>query len=245
MSSMLVKILKKLMGDNYYLIYHHNTQSLDGWFHSSLNRQHDLSKIPLAPFGTFYEFGTGGGKNLIKFLLALKVFCKQNNYQMSNYRIFLFDTFEGMPYTDLVEDKQAGWSEGEIAFSIEELKKILTKAGIKLDELNIRFIKGNFSDSLTPELREELKQYPPSIVDIDVDYYSSTKTVLDWVTPICNSGVLFYFDDYWAFNGNPEYGQIKGINEFNQKDVGYLTPFSLMGMPGKSMIYSKKVFEYI
>ena len=118
MGSMLIKILKKLMGDNYYLIYHHNTQSLDGWFHSSLNRQHDLSKIPLAPFGTFYEFGTGGGKNLIKFLLALKVFCKQKNYPISNYRIFLFDTFEGMPYTDLVEDKQAGWSEGEIAFSI-------------------------------------------------------------------------------------------------------------------------------
>jgi len=245
MTNILIKILKKILGDDYYLIHALNHQSLDGWFHLSLNRQYELSKIPLAPFGTFYEFGTGGGKNLIKFLTSLRVFCKKNNLQISNYRIFLFDTFEGMPKTDLVEDKQAGWAEGEIAFSIEKLKKIISDAGISLDEFNIRFIKGNFSDTLTPQLKEELKQYPPSIVDIDVDYYSSTKTVLDWLAPICNSGVLFYFDDYWAFHGNPEYGQIKAINEFNESDIGNLTPFSLYGMSGKSMIFSKKIFEYI
>jgi hypothetical protein len=245
MGNILVRILKKILGDDYYLIHVHNIQSLDGWFHSSLNKQYELSKIRLAPSGAFYEFGTGGGKNLVKFLLSLKIFCKKNNLNISDYRIFLFDTFEGMPKTNLVEDKQVGWAEGEIAFSIEKLKQIVTDAGINLDDYNIRFIKGNFSNSLTPELRNELKQYPPSIVDIDVDYYSSTKTVLDWLTPICNSGVLFYFDDYWAFHGNPEYGQIKAINEFNEKDLGYLTPFSLLGMPGKSMIFSKKIFEHV
>lgn len=245
MTNIFVRILKKILGDDYYLVHVHNIQSLNGWFYSSLNRQYELSKLDSAPFGAFYEFGTGGGINLIKFLSSLRVFCKKNNLLMSDYRIFLFDTFEGLPKTDFIEDKHVQWHEGKIAFSIEKLKKILSDAGINLDDLNIRYIKGNFSDSLTPQLRDELKQYPPSIVDIDVDYYSSTKSVLDWLTPICDSGVLFYFDDYMAFHGNPEYGQIKAINEFNEKNLGYLTPFPLFGKPGNSMVFSKKVFEHI
>ena len=245
MSSILIRILQKILGDDYYLIHALNIQSLDGWFHSCLNRQYELSNVGSAPFGTFYEFGTGGGVNLIKFFKALKVFCKKNNLLMSNYHIFLFDTFEGLPKVECIEDKHVQWKEGGIVFSIEKLKKIISDAGINLDELNIRFIKGNFSDSLTPELRDELKQYPPSIIDIDVDYYTSTKSVLDWITPICDSGALFYFDDHMSFSGNPEYGQIKAINEFNDRDIGYLTSFPLYGKPGNSMIYSKKVFEHI
>lgn len=245
MTNFFVKILKKILGDDYYLIHVHNIQSLDGWFHSTLNRQYELSNLGYAPFGTFYEFGTGGGVNLIKFLKALKIFCKKNNLKISDFRIFLFDTFEGLPKVDHIADKHMQWYEGMIAFSIEKLKKILTDNGINLNELNIRYIKGMFSESLTAELREELKQYPPSIVDIDVDYYTSTRDVLDWITPICDSGTLFYFDDYFAFHGNPEYGQIKAINEFNARNDGYLTSFPLYGKPGNSMIYSKKVFEHI
>ena len=246
MTNTLVKIIKKILGDDYYLVNIHNIQSLTGWFYSVLNRQYELSKLHnTAPFGTFYEFGTGGGINLIRFLSILRIFCKKNNLQMSDHRIFLFDTFKGMPKATLKEDIRRGWSEGAHGFSIDKLKKILNDAGINLDELNIRYIKGNFSDSLTPELRDELKQYPPSIIDIDVGYYSATKTVLDWVTPICDSGVLFYFDDYFSFHGNPEYGQIKAINEFNEKNSGYLTQFLLYGRLGNSWIYSKKVFEYV
>ncbi|PBO84157.1 MAG: hypothetical protein COA77_10915, partial [Thaumarchaeota archaeon] len=155
MTNIFVRILKKVLGDDYHLIHAHNIQSVDGWFYSSLNRQYELANVNSAPFGTFYEFGTGGGVNLIKFLSTLKIFCKKNNLQISDYRIFLFDTFEGLPKTDLVEDKHIQWEEGGIAFSIEKLKKILTDAGINLNDLNIRFIKGNFSDSLTPELRDE------------------------------------------------------------------------------------------
>jgi len=247
MSGILLKIIKKILGDNYILVKKHNIQSLTGWFFSVLSRQYAVSKSDNSlPFGTFYEFGTGAGNNLIQFLSTLRIFCKKNNLQMSDHQIFLFDTFTGMPKATIKEDIRRGLTEGVHGFSIEELKQNLNDAGFNPDELNIRYIKGNFSDSLTPELRDELKKHPPAIIDLDVGGpYSATKTVLDWVTPICASGVMFYFDDYFSFHGNPEYGQIKAINEFNEnKETGYLTPFQLYGKPGNSWIYSKKIFEY-
>ena len=48
-------------------------------------------------------------------------------------------------------------------------------------ESNVKFIKDYYENSLTYELRNTLVDNPPSIVNIDVDYYSSAKTVLEWI----------------------------------------------------------------
>lgn len=59
---------------------------------------------------------------------------------------------------------------------------------------------------------------------MDADFHSSTLTAFTWIQPILASGVLFRFDDIWAFYGHPEKGEIKAIND-NELKNGTLTQF--------------------
>ena len=55
---------------------------------------------------------------------------------------------------------------------------------------------------------------------------------------------LFYFDDIWSFHGNPNYGQLRAIKEFNSEEDGLLTEFHRAGKTSGSYIYSRKDYEY-
>ena len=108
----------------------------------------------------------------------------------------------------------------------------------------IRFVEGFFDHTLTAELAHELKLSPPAIVTIDVDYYSSTRTVLEWCADVLASGALIYFDDIWAFHGHPDYGQLRAIREFNASHRGHLTPFDTFGEAGKAFVFARRALEY-
>lgn len=238
-----IKIAKKLLGklaSDLFLI----PRGLEHWFYSAINYQFNWSKEGFSPFGNYYEFGVGGGGTLSAYFRALKKFCADMKVEPSKFQIFGFDTFEGLPESKFPEDKHPTWHKTKFSYDITEIKGKITSIGIDLNEFNIRFIKEDFKNSLTPSLRNEIKKFPPSIVTIDVDYYSSTKMALDWLEPILMSGTLFYFDDVWAFHGNPNYGELKAINEFNETFDGYLKPFPVLGLPGNAYIYSRKEFEY-
>jgi len=214
------------------------------WFYKILKQQMRYSQEGWGPFGNYYEFGVGWGGTLSSYLTALSSFCNKFDLKISNFPIFGFDSFEGLPNSNELADQHATWYQKAFYHKLEEVKENLKKDGFIVDNFNIRFIKGEFSKLLTSSLRDELKKHPPSIVTIDVDYHSSTKVVLEWLYPILKSGTVFYFDDTWSFHGNPNYGELKAINEFNKNFDGYITPFPLFGMLGRSYIYSKKEFEY-
>jgi hypothetical protein len=61
-------------------------------------------------------------------------------------------------------------------------------------------------------------------VMMDCDFYSSTKTVLEWIRPLLRDGTIFMFDDIWAFMGHPDFGELRAIREFNAKGPGLLVP---------------------
>lgn len=80
---------------------------------------------------------------------------------------------------------------------------------------------------------------------IDCDYYSSTKTILDWLQPMLKSGTIFYFDDYWSFHGHPDYGELRAINEFNKMNQGrILQRGCVYGLGEHTFIYSRESWEY-
>jgi len=112
---------------------------------------------------------------------------------------------------------------------------------LDLSRGNVHFIKGFFEDSLTPALASELSAYPPSIVTVDVDFYSSTKSMLKWILPFAPTGFLFYFDDIWLFYGHPEMGPLAAINESNQSGIGYLIPYTELGttVGGRSFVFAR------
>lgn len=169
------------------------------------------------PFN-YYEFGTGEGVSLKLFLKALKKISKQIDVDIMKFNIFLFDSFEGLPVYDDLKDKNPAWEKGEFKGTIDTIKNIIDE---NLPEIfpNVKFIKGYYENSLTQEERMFFTGHPPSIVNVDVDYYSSAKTVLEWVYPLTQDGTIFYFDDIFEYLGNLSKGEYKALKEFNKKHL--------------------------
>lgn len=165
-------------------------------------RRHAERRQPL----TYYEFGTGSGNTLQRAISVLK--------HIPDSRIYLFDSFTGLPPTTNARDVLSGWNEGDFAFSEDYIREVVLRSGFCLDRVKLH--KGHFEETLTPALFNELQSSPPAFVTVDVDYYSSTRSVLEFLMPMLVSGATFYFDDLWSFDGHPEYGQLKAIAEFNE-----------------------------
>ncbi|MGI0081626.1 MAG: hypothetical protein ACRECH_18655, partial [Nitrososphaerales archaeon] len=128
-------------------------------------------------------------------------------------------------------DDNPDWNQGVFSHSIEEITNLLEHCGIESDRGNIHFVKGYYDGTLSSELRDTLLRYKPSIITIDVDYYSSARTVLEWLRPLLRDGALFYFDDVWSFHGDPNRGELAAINDFNKSKRGLLTPYHAIGAP--------------
>jgi O-methyltransferase len=134
----------------------------------------------------------------------------------------------GLPAPESAADANVMWEKGSYAFSEDYVRRIAARAGFTGSRL--RCVKGFYDRSLTPELQAELKASPPAFVTIDVDYYSSTRDVLAFLKPILASGCVVFFDDLWAFDGHPDYGQLKALNEFNAANRdGRLVPHQVLG----------------
>jgi Macrocin-O-methyltransferase (TylF) len=219
--------------------------SLATWFLRALRSQDHQSRAGWGPNGSYYEFGVGRGRTMMRYLKALKLYCRLANVDLYSYSIFGFDSFEGLPAKESARDDHPGWHAKQFQYSVDDITR---RVGSEIDmgRGTIRFIRGFFKDSLTPELAAELASRPPAIVTIDVDYYSSAKTVLEWLAPIMPSGCLLYFDDLWAFYGHPEMGEIGAINEFNRAGAGYLLPYGELGttVGGRTYVFARKDFEY-
>jgi hypothetical protein len=199
--------------------------SLRSWFYLGIKSKASLGLGEV----TYYEFGVGWGETLSKYIDALKAYCRETKDDIYRYHIFLFDSFEGLPPKQGIKDDHPNWGEGTFAHDVSEIQETITHLGIMPNKGNIHIVKGFFHETLTSELAEKLPT--PQIITIDVDYYSSCKTVLGWLRPLLKDGTLFYFDNIWSFFGNPGRGELAAINEFNQKREGLLVKFPLLESP--------------
>lgn len=218
------------------------------WFYFAILYLHSQHCQRIAPPVNYYEFGVGWGETLSLFLTALRQASRTAGLKIDESEIFLFDSFEGLPEPKFERDKNSAyWKKRDFANSIEHIKNVVAKK--RIDSSAMHFVKGYFEPSLTDKLRNQLMSSPPGIITVDCDYYSSTKTVLEWLGPLLSTGTLFYFDDIWNFGGNPHYGENGAINEFNaEHKYGFLTPltlFPLDGPSGRVFIYSKNEYEYV
>jgi O-methyltransferase len=196
------------------------------------------------PFGTYYEFGTGWGGTLAAFMLAAEQVASRHSLSAEDFRAFAFDTFEGLPPSAHPADRHAAWHQGAMATSVDVIRQKMEMHPFA-KRVPVQDIKGTFEESLTDALIEQLRPFPPALVTIDVDYYTSTLESLSWLDRFIASGALIYFDDMWAFHGHPEYGQIRAMREFHSHNTnGLLIPFDTYGEAGKCFIYCRKAFEY-
>jgi len=157
---------------------------------------------------TYFEFGCHSGRTFSSVVNAA------NYLKLNNFKCFAFDSFEGLPATQKNED---GYFEGgTFNTSLKDFKKIIKqKTGIKIPPEQL--IKGFYENSLTKQLKEELPCI--GLLHIDVDLYSSTKTILNFVKPLLVDGGLILFDDYYCFKPTTETGEKRALNEFLRENT--------------------------
>lgn len=215
------------------------------WFYHALAYLDQVPALRGRPW-TYYEFGVGYGGSLTAYLKALRSRSREMGRPLSASPVFAFDTFKGLPPSSDPRDLNPGWHPGKFATSREAVNAKVRRLGFNRETETVHLIEGAFADTLTSARREPLSAFPPSIVLIDCDYYSSAILVLEWLRPLLRSGCLVFFDDLWEFFGHPDYGELAAIREFNARREGLLSPFPQI-QPirwGGSFIYAAKQLEW-
>jgi len=172
-----------------------------------------LKKIGLKK-ATIIEFGVAKGEGLIALINISKIISK--NLKM-DIEVIGFDNRTGLPELKAgYKDHPEIWSFGE--FEMGESYTFLNE-----------FIKKTHQKLIIGDIEETLKKYKLdndstlSFVVIDVDLYSSTKPILEWINTLSDEQLLpatpIYFDDVLNMFMYSEYaGEALAINEFNKKN---------------------------
>jgi methyltransferase family protein len=161
------------------------------------------------------EFGTSAGYSFVKLLYATRFLGLEDRVT-----VYGFDSFEGMPRAadrrdeDLVEGDC--WGEGQFCGSYEELQSHCAK-----HYKNFRLHKGWFESSVNESTLSPLRTELPILVWIDVDYYSSARTVLEKLIGYLPNGCVIYFDEYDNLNyGSRLTGEARLVHEINHGALG-------------------------
>lgn len=177
--------------------------------------------------GVYAEFGTHA-VNTFRFALnTLGRYGRPNHIS----HFYAFDSFEGMPAPEGI-DRQKIWRQGMNCTSLEAFQALCYP-----DLHRITAVKGFFKDSL-PSVQWN-KDHVIALAYIDVDYYSSTREVLEFIKGKLRHGSVIAFDDWNCYYADPQRGQRLACAEF-QKDIegqAKLEPYLPISFGGMSFIY--------
>lgn len=116
---------------------------------------------------------------------SAKLICKAKG----DKKLYLFDTFEGLPLTQEIDEKY--FSTGQLAYEYEKVLKFLST------EKNIVISKGLFP----AETGHVVTNEKFSFVHIDVDLYQATKDCLEFFYPRISTGGVILSHDYVTIPG--------------------------------------------
>lgn len=148
--------------------------------------------------GDFVECGVwkGGSSMLLAYVLQLE--------GVSNKKIYLYDTFEGMSKPGEMDgqEEKDQWERGRVNDSlnnmcyspIEDVKANINKTGYPAE--NIILVKGRVEETL-PGIRPS----KISLLRLDTDWYESTKHELVHLYPLLVKYGVLIVDDYGAWQG--------------------------------------------
>lgn len=163
------------------------------------------------PLGRYMEFGVWNGASM-KILWDVLGLLPGN--VRKNWFLHGFDSFEGLPDAKGGDEHRFVGKGSFKSAGADLVANDLVRHGIPRERFDL--VPGFYEKSLTADLKARLGNPKVCLVNIDVDYYSSTKTVLDWIEDLLFDGSIVYFDDMAFYNGNPHKGQIRAIREFNE-----------------------------
>lgn len=164
-------------------------------------------RFPGESAGDYLEFGVYHGTSIscmhdVRAALGLG----------TKMRLFGFDSFEGLPPSAAWEDDSV-WAPGMYASSMDFTRDNLRRWNVPVDDITL--IKGFFDVSLTAATRKEHNIERASILMVDCDLYSSTQSVLEFVTPLIHRAAVFVFDDWDSSDlASKNLGEAKAYREY-------------------------------
>lgn len=151
----------------------------------------------------YFEFGCHSGRTFSAAVRAAKFL------KLPQPQFYAFDSFEGLPQTNVADD--GFFQQGTFATSRTKFLDVVERnTGLRLDSAHV--IQGFYSQSLTREMQARMPKV--GVVHIDVDLYSSTVEVLEFIKPLMVAGTVLVFDDWYAFPPGANKGEMRALREF-------------------------------
>jgi len=164
--------------------------------------------------GDVYQFGVYSGVSIRNIL------CKYRQFNLIN-NVWGFDSFCGLPLETKENIAYEVWNEGEFSSCdyldvnnpVEAANILKNQIQKEYPEYSLEMIVGFYNETL--KACDVSKMKPASWVDIDVDLYSSTIDVLEFMitNKLIVSGTLVYCDDWKGI----EFGEGRAFLEISNK----------------------------
>jgi hypothetical protein len=178
---------------------------------------------------TYFEFGCHSGRTFSAAVNAVSYL------GMQNFQFHAFDSFEGLPETS---DKDGYFDEGTFNTSESDFVSIVKRrTGKVLGSDSIH--KGYYSESLTADLKNKLPKV--GVIHVDVDLYSSTTELFNFIKPLLCDGSLVLFDDWYCFPCGVEGGEGLAMDHFLARNTDLeLIPWKAYSTFGQSFFIKIK-----
>ena len=193
---------------------------------------HLLSRIELE--GDYLEFGVFRGNTFRGAVRAAQQGYRATKEGRFPGRFIAFDSFAGLPQVASMGDGVNPYAKGEFSASRADFEKNLGKV---LARSRVEIVSGWFEETLTAQTAESLGLRKAVFVNIDCDLYESTLPVLEFVTPLLQTGTILYFDDWFSYRGSMDHGEPRAAREWLQRHPTIrLVDYRNVGITGKMFV---------
>ncbi len=182
---------------------------------------YELYKMASAIEGDIFECGVFKGASLIRFAMFRNIFGDK-----SRRKLFGFDTFGKFPETNFVPDismrKDFIQSSGSESIGAEQLHDILK---FKNCDDDVNLIEGNITETI-PEFVKSYPEIKIALINLDVDVYEPSVTILEHLYPRLQKGGILILDDYGVFPG-----ETKAVDDYFRDKVVHIKKFPFTSTP--------------
>ena len=184
--------------NNFYL-------SCDSSRMAKLAAHYELFKMAHGISGDIAECGVFKGVALVRFAMFQKLFGDLPK------KVIGFDTFGVFPETNFEGDKEPRQKfideAGTESITVEQLQKVLEHKQLQHD---VELVAGDITKTI-PEYAGVHPDMKFSLINLDVDIYEPSVTVLEYLYPKLDKGGVLILDDYGRFPG-----ETKAVDDYFQ-----------------------------
>ncbi|HCM36484.1 MAG: dTDP-6-deoxy-L-hexose 3-O-methyltransferase [Candidatus Wildermuthbacteria bacterium RIFCSPLOWO2_02_FULL_47_9c] len=166
---------------------------------------YELYKMSLSIPGDIAECGVFKGVALVRFAMLQKLFGEMPK------KVVGFDTFGVFPETNFEGDKAPRKKfiddAGQESITVEQLQAVLRHKALEQD---VELVPGDITETV-PAYAASHPDMKFSLINLDVDIYEPSVTVLQYLYPKLEKGGVLILDDYGRFPG-----ETKAVDDYFQ-----------------------------